>query len=70
MENGRKRLRLGDRVERPISCIAEKKNGIIRPIKSRGKIVYIHPKGRYYVVEFDMPRGKIRESYHTRRARA
>lgn len=28
-----------------------------------GKVVYIHPKGRYHTVEFQMPLGAVRESF-------
>lgn len=28
-----------------------------------GTVVYIHPKRRFYTVEFDINGGKIRESY-------
>lgn len=28
-----------------------------------GRVVYIHPEGRYHVVEFDVRGVKIRESY-------
>ena len=27
------------------------------------RLVYVHPKGRYYEVEFEFPGGKVRESY-------
>lgn len=29
-----------------------------------GKVVYIHPKGRYVVLEFDGPNGKSREAFY------
>lgn len=29
-----------------------------------GKVVYIHPKGRYVVLEFDGPIGKSREAFY------
>lgn len=28
-----------------------------------GKVVYIHPKGRYHTVEFQMPLGAVWESF-------
>lgn len=28
-----------------------------------GKVVYVHPLGRYYVVEFEFLRDKFRESF-------
>lgn len=29
----------------------------------RGRVVYIHPRGRYHTVEFESPLGPIRESF-------
>lgn len=29
----------------------------------RGTVVYIHPLGRYHTVEFELPGGKVRESF-------
>lgn len=26
-------------------------------------VVYIHPQGRYHTVEFELPGGKVRESF-------
>jgi hypothetical protein len=28
-----------------------------------GTVVYVHPQGRYHIVEFDMPGGKVREAF-------
>lgn len=32
--------------------------------KATGKVVYIHPKDRYYTVEFDLGLYKFRESFN------
>lgn len=32
-------------------------------IVREGKVIYVHPKGRYYTVAFDLPDGTIRECY-------
>lgn len=29
-----------------------------------GKVVYIHPEGRYVVLEFSGPKGKAREAFY------
>ena len=29
----------------------------------QGKVIYIHPEGRYHIVEFDTRGGKIRECF-------
>lgn len=33
--------------------------------KATGTVVYIHPEGRYYTVEFDLGFYKFRECYNT-----
>lgn len=35
-----------------------------KPIK--GEVVYVHPMGRFYTVEFNFGRGKVLESYTVR----
>lgn len=30
-----------------------------------GKVVFVHPTGRFYTVEFETKHGKIRENYFT-----
>lgn len=35
-----------------------------RPIK--GTVIYVHPCGRFYTVEFDFGKTKVRESYTVR----
>lgn len=56
------------RTPRTIETIAERNGhsfGVsfeIRPM--RGVVVYVHPKGRFHVVEFENSRGeKLRESF-------
>lgn len=39
----------------------KKNRSVRRPI--RGTVVYIHPKGRFHVVEFELAGGKVRESF-------
>lgn len=33
---------------------------------AKGHVVYIHPKGRFYTVEFQLANGAIRETYTNR----
>lgn len=60
-------MRVGDTVRKIISCSATSgQTGATAPeeqVVRTGKVVYVHPKGRYYVAEFDFPDGKIRECY-------
>ena len=43
-----RRLRLGDSTTQ---------------VSYMGKVIYVHPKGRYYRAEFEMPNGKIIEGF-------
>ena len=51
-------IQLEDTVTR---CIADTEK------KATGKVIYIHPLRRYYVVEFRMKYGSFRECYNTRK---
>lgn len=48
-------IHLGDTVTRRIEATAR---------KTTGTVVYIHPEGRYYTVEFDLGFYKFRESFN------
>lgn len=37
--------------------------GEMHGITKTGRVVWIHPERRFYVVEFEFERGKVRESY-------
>ena len=43
--------RVGEKTSEKIDCL-----GV-------GKVVYVHPAGRFYIVEFTFPGGKFRESF-------
>ena len=62
-ERRRKQLRVGARCKKYICYGVDNHNGNCKDVPIQGRIVYVHPKGRYYTVEFPMPRGNIRESY-------
>lgn len=54
-------VRMGERVRRipeTLSCAVDKS---ARPME--GKVVYIHPKGRFHTVEFQTMGGPVRESF-------
>lgn len=57
-------MKVGDIVKRrPITFRPSFENPSLPAKIMKGEIVYIHPQGRYHVVEFDTPGGKIRESF-------
>ena len=61
-------MKIGDKVTRTPRTFGEYMEDSVgfrmhaRPM--RGRVVYIHPKGRFHVVEFENARGdKIRETF-------
>lgn len=61
MKKGNVFVQLGERVRRipgTLSCAVDKS---ARPME--GKVVYIHPKGRFHTVEFQTMGGPVRESF-------
>ena len=34
-----------------------------RTMREPGTVVYIHPAGRFYIAELDLPGGKVREAF-------
>lgn len=53
-------IRLGAEILAPIEYGME---GGTRLPSERGRVVYIHPEGRFYTLEFTFGRGSFRESY-------
>lgn len=54
-------VKLGDMVRRipiTLSCAADRS---MKPME--GRVVFIHPKGRFHTVEFGTPGGPLRESF-------
>lgn len=58
-------MRIGQRVKRrPVTFSSSSEDNERWPAKvMEGTVVYIHPKGRFHVVEFQLPGGKVRESF-------
>jgi len=54
-------VQVGDRVVR--SCVAIAGLDPRRPLRLRGTVVWIHPKGRYHMVEFKTPGGPLLECF-------
>lgn len=60
-------MKVGDTVRKTISISTT--SGITgdrtpeETIVREGKVVYVHPSGRYYTVAFALPDGTIRECY-------
>ena len=45
---------VGEKTSEKIDCL-----GVQKP----GTVVYVHPAGRFYTVEFEFPCGRFRESF-------
>lgn len=59
-------MKLGQKVIRtPLTFYdsSERQKGEPARRPMSGKVVYIHPQGRYHVVEFETPLGAVRESF-------
>lgn len=55
-------MNLGDKVRRTMHLYDGAGSGMQTVT---GTVIYIHPRQRYYIVEFPMPRGEvIREAYY------
>nr|WP_326184234.1 hypothetical protein [uncultured Oscillibacter sp.] len=57
-------MKLGEIVTRYPETFCElddKARSTRQPMK--GEVVYIHPQGRYHIVEFELRGGKVRESF-------
>lgn len=59
-------MEIGDKVTRTPITFADpyREKGEEKHKPMTGKVVYIHPEGRYHTVEFDLPGGKVRENFH------
>ncbi|MBO4854074.1 MAG: hypothetical protein J5482_02865 [Oscillospiraceae bacterium] len=53
------KIRLGDRVWKTPYALRE--NGKDKLLE--GTVIWIHPKGRFYVLRFDLPGGSFCESF-------
>lgn len=57
-------VKVGERVRRaPITVFDTEREGNSRPKLQSGVVVYVHPKGRFHVVEFQSRTGTMRESF-------
>ena len=58
-------IQLGDILTAKIHYGLE--GGVMLP-PEQGRVVYIHPEGRFFTLEFTFPKGTFRESYPLRNA--
>ena len=60
-------MRVGDKVRKKISCSTTSgATGFPTPEEKAvrtGKVIFVHPKGRFYTAEFAFCDGNIRECY-------
>lgn len=60
-------MQIGDRVTRTPQTFAEsvetRERQRTQPRPMTGRVVYIHPRGRYHVVEFEAGGQRVRESF-------
>ena len=58
-------VEIGQKVKRIPSWDIKRSRGEKTPAIT-GYVCYIHPRGRYYMVEFTLPSGVLRECYFDR----
>lgn len=58
-------MKVGEKIAKPVEWVdLDGRSRSHKKIKSAtGKVVYIHPKGRFYTLEFTFPGGSYRESF-------
>lgn len=67
-------LKVGDKVRRtPVTFSPDREELLMRKTADMysfyeawymtGTVIYVHPQGRYHIVEFDLPGGKVREAF-------
>lgn len=57
-------MKIGQKVRRmPLSLTQTADNGKQEHRPMTGKVVYIHPQGRYHIVEFEVCGGTVRECF-------
>ena len=57
-------MKIGQKVRRvPLSLTQTADNGKQEHRPMTGKVVYIHPQGRYHMVAFEMRGGVVRECF-------
>lgn len=55
-------MQVGETVRKPLTDIFSGSANTPRP-KFTGRVVWVHPEGRFYLAEFQFPGGIIRECF-------
>ena len=55
-------MQVGETVHKPLTDIMSGSANTPRP-KFTGRVVWVHPQGRFYLAEFPLPGGIIRECF-------
>lgn len=56
-------MKLGDKITKPVAWMEVVQNNMKKHETATGTVVYIHPRGRFYTLEFSFPGGSFRESF-------
>ena len=59
-------MKLGDKITKPVEWLdldCTVRRQYKKRLKATGEVVYIDPKGMFYVLEFAFPNGKFKESF-------
>ena len=55
-------MKVGDKVTKSLKW-TEVGRTVTEHTTAKGRVIYVHPKGRFYTVEFRLDGGVIRETY-------
>lgn len=55
-------MKVGDKVRKKMAW-TEVGRAIKKHDVATGTVIFVHPEGRFYTVEFDLPGGKVRATY-------
>lgn len=55
-------MKVGDKVTKTLEWV-EVTKAVKKRTKATGRVIFVHPKGRFYTVEFQIGGGTIRETY-------
>lgn len=55
-------MKVGDKVTKPMKW-TEVGRTVVERKSAKGRVIFVHPKGRFYTVEFRVGGGTIRETY-------
>lgn len=58
-------VKVGDRITKPLEWVAvERRNGYAKKHHATGTVTYVHPEGRFYMMEFKIGERTLKECFN------